>query len=77
MGMDMIYYEKEVREERCNQAKETINEISILLSKYYNKEPRNKLKNRIDSLEKENLQLRKELEEYKETINRLKGLIDE
>ena len=24
MGMDMIYYEKEIKEERCNQAKETI-----------------------------------------------------
>ena len=71
MGMDMMYYEESVRESRCKQAYNTIEEINEIIDKFYNREPRAKLNERNDELRKENLELRRELKKYKEIIDNI------
>lgn len=72
MGMDMMHLEDEIREERFIKATNTINEINKVLENFYQNEPREDLKKEIDRLRSENLELRRELEEYKELIRKIR-----
>lgn len=72
MGMDMMHLEDEIREERFIKATSTINEINKILENFYQNEPREDLKKEIDRLRSENLELRRELEEYKELIRKIR-----
>lgn len=72
MGMDMMHLEDEIREERFIKATSTINEINKVLENFYQNEPREDLKKEIDRLRSENLELRRELEEYKELIRKIR-----
>ena len=69
-----MYYEKEVKSERCNQAHNSIKEISNIVDKFYNREPRTVLKEKIRGLEKENRELRIELKRYKEIVSSIQIL---
>ena len=64
----MMYYEEEVEKERCNQAHKTLQEISTIIDKHYNKTPRTKLNNELDKLKTENRKLKQELYNYKKII---------
>lgn len=72
MGMDMMHLEDEIREERFIKATSTINEINKVLENFYQNEPREDLKKEIDRLRSENLELRRELKEYKELIRKIR-----
>lgn len=72
MGMDMMHLQDEIKEERFIKATNTINEIYKILEKFYENEPREDLKKEIDRLRSENLKLRRELEEYKELIRKIR-----
>lgn len=72
MGMDMMHLEDEIREERFIKATSTINKINKILENFYQNEPREDLKKEIDRLRSENLKLRRELEEYKELIRKIR-----
>ena len=72
MGMDMMYLQDEIRERRFIEATSTINEINKILEKFYENEPREDLKKENDRLRSENLKLRRELEEYKELIHKIR-----
>lgn len=72
MGMDMMHLEDEIREERFIKATSTINKINKILENFYQNEPREDLKKEIDRLRSENLELRRELKEYKELIRKIR-----
>lgn len=72
MGMDMMHLEDEIREERFIKATNTINEINKILENFYQNEPREDLKKEIGRLRSENLELQRELEEYKELICKIR-----
>ena len=72
MGMHKIHHQEEIKEERFIKATNTINEIYKILEKFYENEPREDLKKEIDRLRSENLKLRRELEEYKELIRKIR-----
>ncbi len=76
MGMDMMYLQDEIREERFIKATNTINEINKILEKFYGNDSREDLKKEIDILRSENLKLRGELGEYKELIHKI-GRLEE
>lgn len=71
MGMDMMYLQDEIREEKFIKATNTINEINKTLAKFYGNDSREDLKKEIDRLRNENLKLRRELKEYKELIRKI------
>ena len=71
MGMDMMYLQDEIREEKFIKATNTINDINKILEKFYGNDSREDLKKEIDRLRSENLKLRRELKEYKELIRKI------
>lgn len=71
MGMDMMYLQDEIREEKFIKATNTINEINKTLENFYGNDSREDLKKEIDRLRSENLKLRRELKEYKDLIHKI------
>lgn len=72
MGMDTLYYQKSVKEQKYKQAIKTIEEINEEIDKFYNRKSRTELNKEIDRLRSENLQLKQEVSHYKKIIDTIK-----
>lgn len=72
MGMDALYYQRSVKEQRYKQAIKTIEEINEEIDKFYNRKSRTELNEEIDRLRSENLQLKQEVSHYKKIIDMIK-----